>query len=69
MPGVAGKVRLIRFGKGRLFRILDEVPRVFDIAAVALAFLASQHHNFMMLLLALGLGDAAMRFMKVAPLV
>lgn len=43
--------------------------RKSSIAAVALAFLASQHHNLLMLLLALGLGDAAMRFMKMAPLV
>ena len=41
--------------------------RVSSIAAVALAFLASQHHNAMMLLWAFGLGDAAMRFMTAAP--
>jgi len=43
--------------------------RLSSIAAVAFAFLASQHHNFMMLLLAVGLGGTAMRFMPVAPLV
>lgn len=43
--------------------------RVASIGAVALAFLASQHHNFMMLLVAFGLGEAAMRFMTVAPVV
>lgn len=41
--------------------------RLSSIAAVALALLASQHHNFMMLLLAFGLGDAAMSFMTAVP--
>ena len=43
--------------------------RTSSLAAVALAFLASQHHNLHMLLLTFGLGEAAMRFMTVAPLV
>lgn len=43
--------------------------RVTSIAAVALAFLASQHHNLHMLLLAFGLGEAGMRFMTAAPAV
>ncbi|HVB16290.1 MAG TPA: hypothetical protein VNF04_07150 [Stellaceae bacterium] len=34
-----------------------------------LAFLASQHHTFMMLLLAFGLSGAAMSFMTAAPVV
>ena len=44
----------------------DRVPA---ISAMVLAFLASQHHNFMMLLLAFGLSDAAMSFMSAAPIV
>jgi hypothetical protein len=43
--------------------------RASSLAAVALAFLASQHHNLHMFLLTVGLGGAAMRFMTVAPLV
>jgi hypothetical protein len=43
----------------------DSIP---SISAMALAFLASQHHNFMMLLLALGLSGAAMSFMTAAPI-
>jgi len=39
------------------------------IGAIVLAFLASQHHSLMMLLLAFGLGDAAMSFMTAAPIV
>ena len=39
------------------------------IVAVALAFLASQHHTIMMTLFAFGLSDAAMSFMTAAPLV
>lgn len=39
------------------------------IGAVLLAFLASQHHTIMMLLLAVGLSDAAMSFMTAAPVV
>ena len=43
--------------------------RASSISAMVLAFLASQHHNIMMLLLALGLSDAAMSFMTIAPVV
>ncbi len=43
--------------------------RLPAIGAVGLAFLASQHHNVMMLLLAFGLSGAAMSFMTVAPIV
>ncbi len=43
--------------------------RVPAICAVLLAFLASQHHTIMMLLLAVGLSDAAMSFMTAAPVV
>ena len=43
--------------------------RVASIAALALAFLASQHHNLHMLLLAFGLGEAAMHFMTAVPAV
>jgi hypothetical protein len=43
--------------------------RAASIGAVALAFLASQHHNLHMLLLAFGMGEAAMRFMTAVPLV
>ena len=41
--------------------------RAASIGAVALAFLASQHHNLHMLLLAFGLGEAGMQLMTVAP--
>jgi hypothetical protein len=41
----------------------------YSVGAVALAVLGSQHHNFMMLLFALGLGNAAMSAMPDAPLV
>jgi len=41
--------------------------RSASIAAVALAFLASQHHNLHMLLLAFGLGAAGMQFMTAVP--
>jgi hypothetical protein len=37
--------------------------------AVALAFLGSQHHNLMMLLFALGLGNVGMSLMTEMPLV
>lgn len=40
-----------------------------SIGAVVLAFLGSQHHNLMMLLLALGMGDAGMSAMTDMPLV
>jgi hypothetical protein len=43
--------------------------RIAAIAAVVLAFLASQHHTIMMTLLALGLSNTAMSFMTAAPLV
>jgi hypothetical protein len=42
---------------------------VISIIAVVLAFLASQHHNLHMLLLAIGLGGAGMTFMATFPLV
>jgi hypothetical protein len=42
---------------------------VISIGAVVLAFLASQHHNLHMLLLAIGLGGAGMSFMATFPLV
>jgi len=37
--------------------------------AVVLAFLASQHHNLHMLLLAIGIGGAGMSFMTMFPVV
>lgn len=43
--------------------------RLPSIGAVTLAILASQHHTLMMLLLAFGLSNAAMSFMKMAPMV
>ncbi len=42
---------------------------LLSFGAVALAFLGSQHHNLMMLLFALGLGDAGMSAMTAIPLV
>ncbi len=39
------------------------------ISAMLLAFLASQHHTIMMMLLAFGLSDAAMSFMTAMPAV
>lgn len=42
---------------------------LLSIGAVVLAFLSSQHHNLMMMLFALGLGDASMSFMTEVPLV
>jgi hypothetical protein len=42
---------------------------VISIIAVVVAFLASQHHNLHMLLLAIGLSGAGMSFMAAAPLV
>jgi hypothetical protein len=42
---------------------------VISIGAVVLAFLASQHHNLHMLLLAVGLGGAGMSFMAAFPMV
>lgn len=43
--------------------------RVASIGGVALAFLSTQHHNFMMLLLALGLSDIGANLMTKMPLV
>lgn len=43
--------------------------RLPAICAIVLAFLGTQHHNIMMLLLAVGFSDAAMGFMTVAPLI
>jgi hypothetical protein len=40
--------------------------RVLSIGAVVLAFLASQHHNLHMLLLAFGIGGAGASFMTTA---
>jgi hypothetical protein len=40
-----------------------------SVGAIVLAFLASQHHSLMMLLLTFGFSGAAMSFMTVAPLV
>jgi hypothetical protein len=38
-----------------------------SIGAMALAFLASQHHNIHMVLLTLGLGGSGMTFLQVYP--
>lgn len=43
--------------------------RIAAIAAVVLAFLASQHHTIMVSLFAFGLGNTAISFMTAAPLV
>lgn len=43
--------------------------RIAAIAAVVLAFLASQHHTIMMTLFAFGLSNTAMSFMTAAPLI
>jgi hypothetical protein len=42
---------------------------LLSIGAVALAIIGSQHHNLMMLLFALGLGDATMSAMTAVPFV
>jgi hypothetical protein len=42
---------------------------LLSLGAVALAFLGSQHHNLMMLLFALGLGNMGMSVMTEIPLV
>ena len=42
---------------------------ITSLAAVALAFLASQHHNLHMLLFTIGLGGAGMSFMTMFPVV
>jgi hypothetical protein len=44
----------------------DHVP---SLSAMLLAFLASQHHTFMILLLAFGFSGAAMSFMTAAPII
>jgi hypothetical protein len=43
--------------------------RLLSLGAVALAFLGTQHHNLMMLLLALGLSNVGMSLMTKLPLV
>jgi len=54
-------------------RVAEPAPvgggRLSSLAAVALAFIASQHHNLHMLLLTFGLGETAMQFMAAAPAV
>ncbi len=42
---------------------------LLSIGAVLLAVIGSQHHNLMMLMVAFGLGDAAMSSMTAVPLV
>lgn len=42
---------------------------LLSVAAVILAFLGTQHHNLMMLLFAIGLGNAGISFMTHFPLV
>jgi ubiquinone/menaquinone biosynthesis C-methylase UbiE len=42
---------------------------LLSVGAVALAFLGSQHHNIMMVLVALGLGSAGMNLMTELPFV
>jgi hypothetical protein len=42
---------------------------LLSLGAVLLAFLATQHHNLMMLLFAAGLSDAGMSLMAKLPLV
>ena len=42
---------------------------IASIGAVVLAFLAGQHHNLHMLLLALGLGSAGMTFIQAYPVI
>lgn len=42
---------------------------LLSFGAVGLAFLGSQHHNLMMLLFALGLGNAGMSLMTEMPIV
>ncbi len=42
---------------------------LLSFGAVGLAFLGSQHHNLMMLLLALGLGNAGMSLTTEVPIV
>ena len=42
---------------------------LLSIGAVALAFLGTQHHNLMLFLVAVGLGEAGMSAMTEVPLV
>jgi hypothetical protein len=49
--------------------ILMQRGLTLSIGAVLLAFLGTQHHNLMMLLFAVGLGNAGMSFMTQFPLV
>ena len=42
---------------------------MLSLGAVLLAFLGTQHHNLMMLLLAFGLGNAGMSLMTELPLI
>ena len=42
---------------------------ITSLGAVCLAFLASQHHNLHMLLVAVGIGGAGMSFMNTFPVV
>jgi hypothetical protein len=42
---------------------------LLSVGAVVLAFLGTQHHNLMMLLFAVGLGNAAMSLMTKLPVV
>jgi hypothetical protein len=42
---------------------------MLSLGAVLLAFLGTQHHNLMMLLFAVGLGNAGMNLMTKLPLV
>ena len=42
---------------------------LLEVGAVGLAFLGTQHHNLMMLLFAVGLGNAGMSLMTQLPLV
>lgn len=42
---------------------------LLEVGAVALAFLGTQHHNLMMLLFAVGFGNAGMSLMTQLPLI
>ena len=42
---------------------------ILSLGAVLLAFLGTQHHNLMMLLFAVGLGNAGMSLMTELPLI
>jgi len=62
-------------GTARLDTVEEERPGtgrpewILSIGGMVLAFLASQHHTVMMLLLALGLGNAAAGSMTAVPTV